>query len=79
MLIPYQQLNPTTLQALIESFVLREGTDYGDTELALADKVALVLTQIQAGTVVICYSEQEESVDLLHVRDYRRLYPTDLS
>lgn len=79
MLIPYQQLNPTTLQALIEAFVLREGTDYGDTELALADKVALVLTQIQAGTVVICYSEQEESVDLLNLSDYRRLYPADLA
>ena len=77
MLIPYQQLNPTTLQALIEAFVLREGTDYSDTELALADKVALVLTQIQAGTVVICYSEQEESVDLLNLSDYRRLYPAD--
>jgi hypothetical protein len=73
MLIPYQQLAPTTLEALIEAFVLREGTDYGDAELSLADKVALVLRQIQQGDVVICYSEQEETVDLLTVRDYRKL------
>lgn len=73
MLIPYQDLNPDTLQALIEAFVLREGTDYGDSDLSLAEKVALVQTQLQRGTVVICYSEQEESVDLLHAQDYKRL------
>ncbi len=73
MLIPYQQLAPTTLEALIEAFVLREGTDYGDTELSLADKVALVLRQIQQGDVVICYSEQAETVDLLTASDYRKL------
>lgn len=76
MLIPYQQLAPTTLEALIEAFVLREGTDYGDAELSLADKVALVLRQIQQGDVVICYSEQEETVDLLTARDYRKLAAT---
>jgi uncharacterized protein YheU (UPF0270 family) len=73
MLIPYQDLNPDTLQALIEAFVLREGTDYGDSDLSLAEKVALVQTQLQRGTVVICYSEQEESVDLLNSQDYKRL------
>ena len=72
MLIPYQQLNPETLQALIEAFVLREGTDYGDSDLSLAEKVALVQTQIERGSVVICYSEQEESVDLLNESDYKR-------
>ncbi|MBU2427710.1 MAG: YheU family protein [Gammaproteobacteria bacterium] len=72
MLIPYQQLNPDTLQALIEAFVLREGTDYGDSELSLAEKVAMVMSQIQRGSVVICYSEEEESVDLLNERDYKK-------
>ena len=73
MLIPYQELNSDTLDALIEAFVLREGTDYGDSELSLEQKVAMVRTQIQRGTVVICYSEQEESVDLLTAQDYQRL------
>lgn len=72
MLIPYQQLNPDTLQALIEAFVLREGTDYGDSELSLAEKVAIVMSQIQRGSVVICYSEEEESVDLLNEHDYKK-------
>ena len=39
MLIPFQQLNPDTLNALIEAFVLREGTDYGDSDISLSGKV----------------------------------------
>ncbi len=65
MLIPWQQLNADTLQRLIESYVLREGTDYGDEEIALADKTAAVRQQIQQGQVLILYSELHESVDLL--------------
>ena len=30
MIIPWQQLPAATLDSLIESFVLREGTDYGE-------------------------------------------------
>lgn len=73
MLIPFQQLNPDTLNALIEAFVLREGTDYGDSDISLQDKVQMVLQQLQQGKVVIVYSEQEESVDLMTERDYRQL------
>lgn len=32
MIIPWQQLTADTLNNLIESFVLREGTDYGKDE-----------------------------------------------
>ena len=40
MLIPWQDLSPETLENLIESFVLREGTDYGEHERTLEQKVA---------------------------------------
>ena len=36
-------LEPDTLRAVIESFVLREGTDYGEHETSLEAKVAQVL------------------------------------
>ena len=35
MLIPWQALEPDTLNNLIEYFVLREGTDYGEQEVSL--------------------------------------------
>ncbi len=77
MLIPWQQLNSETLQRLIESYVLREGTDYGDEEVSLADKAKAVLQQIQQGQVLILYSELHESVDLLTRQQYQHLLQND--
>ena len=38
MIIPWQSLKEETLINLIESFILREGTDYGAEELSLSEK-----------------------------------------
>ena len=64
MIIPYQELDKHTLQNLIKEFVLREGTDYGETEVSLDTKVNQVLEQIKSGKLVITYSEEYESVDI---------------
>lgn len=37
MLVPYQDLAPETLDSLIESIVLRDGTDYGEVEMSLTE------------------------------------------
>lgn len=55
MLIPHTALSESTLQNLLEEFVTREGTDYGLQAFSLADKVAQVLRQLEAGRVVIIY------------------------
>ena len=65
MLIPYQSLDSETLYNLIESFILREGTDYGEAEISLYDKSQKVLLQIKNGEVLILYSELSESVTLI--------------
>jgi hypothetical protein len=38
MIIPYHSLDAATLQAIIEAFVLQEGTEYGVSEISLAQK-----------------------------------------
>jgi len=65
MIVPWQELQEDTLTNLIEHFVLREGTDYGEQEFALADKVAQVRRQLQTGEVVIVYSELHESINIV--------------
>ncbi|WP_415905129.1 YheU family protein [Neptuniibacter sp. QD48_55] len=57
MIIPYQELEPDTLTALIEEFVSRDGTDYGEYEFSLSDKVGQVKSLLQSGQVVILFSE----------------------
>jgi uncharacterized protein YheU (UPF0270 family) len=65
MLIPWQELPPETLDNLIESFVLREGTDYGEHERSLKDKVADVKRQLQNGEAVLIWSELHETVNIM--------------
>lgn len=65
MLIPYQSLDNETLYNLIEAFILREGTDYGELEVSLKEKTEKVLLQIKNGDVLILYSELNESVTLI--------------
>ena len=62
--VPVSELAAATLQALIESFVLREGTDYGPQELPLATKVAQVMRQLQRGEARIVFDPATESVDI---------------
>lgn len=65
MLIPYQSIDNETLYNLVESFILREGTDYGEIEVSLKEKSEKVLLQIKSGEVLILYSELSESITLI--------------
>jgi uncharacterized protein YheU (UPF0270 family) len=58
-------LEPDTLRAVIESFVLREGTDYGANETSLEDKVAQVLKQLRRGDAHISFDPATESVNIV--------------
>jgi uncharacterized protein YheU (UPF0270 family) len=73
LLIPYQELSADTLDGLIEAFVLREGTEYGEQDISLNDKVAQVKLQLQADQLVILYSELHESVDIITKQQWRQL------
>ncbi|MBN4835512.1 YheU family protein [Enterobacter hormaechei] len=65
MIIPWQDLSPETLDNLIESFVLREGTDYGEHERSLEQKVIDVKRQLKSGDVVLVWSELHETVNIM--------------
>ena len=70
MIIPWQQLDETTLNNLIEYYVLREGTDYGEHEVSLDNKVEHVRQQLQSGDVVLVYSELHETVNLMSKQQF---------
>ncbi|MFC0140268.1 YheU family protein [Erwinia mallotivora] len=65
MIIPWQELETETLNNLIESFVLREGTDYGEHERSLAQKVEDVRRQLSHGEAVLVWSELHETVNIM--------------
>jgi hypothetical protein len=63
--VPYTELAPDLLHAVIESYVLREGTDYGEKEFSLQDKVAHVIKQLKRGDAQIVFDPETESVSIV--------------
>jgi uncharacterized protein YheU (UPF0270 family) len=59
------ELKPDTLRAVIESFVLREGTDYGMHETSFEAKVAEVLIQLRRGDAHITFDPATGSVNVV--------------
>jgi uncharacterized protein YheU (UPF0270 family) len=64
--IPMEKLSPDVLDALIEEFVSRDGTDLSEAHA----KIAQVRKQLQSGAVVIVYDEAAESANIVP-KDYR--------
>ena len=71
-IIPPDRLDADLLEALIETFILQEGTDYGEYEAALTSKVKQVRGQIDKGDVVITYDEESETCNLMTKGEYSR-------
>jgi len=63
--IPHRELSPEALRGVMESFVLREGTDYGEREVSLEQKVAQVLRQLERGEARIIFDATLQSVAIV--------------
>jgi uncharacterized protein len=62
--VPYGELSAQLLNAVAESFVLREGTDYGEKEYSLEEKVARVIGQLKRGEATILFDPESASVTI---------------
>jgi uncharacterized protein len=63
--VPYTELAQELLHAVVESYVLREGTDYGEREFSLPEKVAHVISQLKRGEARIVFDPDTESVSII--------------
>ena len=63
--IPYRELSERALRGVVEGFVLREGTDYGDIHHSLEDKVQQVLRQLERHEARIIFDANSASVDIV--------------
>lgn len=70
--IPFKRLENDVLTAIIEEFVLREGTDYGARETDFETKVSQVRNQLESGDVLITYDPQTENCTLLTRQQFRQ-------
>ncbi|PKG82742.1 hypothetical protein CXF85_12485 [Colwellia sp. 75C3] len=65
MIIPLEQLSHEILTAIIEDFILREGTEYGAEDVSKEAKIGQVKKQLEQGHAVLVYSELHESINIL--------------
>ena len=68
---PWHQLAPATLDSLIESLEGRDGTENGEHERSLEQKVADVKRQLQNGEVLLVWSELHETVNIMPRNQFR--------
>ncbi len=72
MIIPLEQLPAETVTAIIEEFILREGTEYGAEDVSKADKIAQVKQQLKQGTALLVFSELHQSVNILPADQFQQ-------
>lgn len=65
--IDLELLSEEALQGVLESFVLREGTDYGEVEWTFEQKVAQLRAALQRGEAQIMFDPATESVTIAPV------------
>ncbi|MEP7242995.1 MAG: YheU family protein [Gammaproteobacteria bacterium] len=70
--IPHTELSADALKGLIESFVLREGTEYGEKDFSLEQKFAHVIRQLEKREAEIVFDPNTESVNIVVVANRAR-------
>jgi uncharacterized protein YheU (UPF0270 family) len=65
MVVPHTELSADALRGVIESFVLREGTDYGERDVTFESKVAQVMRQLERREAEIVFDPDSESIDIV--------------
>ena len=65
MIIPYTQLDPDVLAAVLQDIVTRDGTDYGEKEITIEQKINQVRQALRNGQCFVVYDSISESVGML--------------
>ena len=68
MRVPHTQLPPDVLQRVLEDFVTRGGTDDGQIDATLEQRVAQVLAQLVRGEAALDWDAETESINIIPVR-----------
>ncbi len=77
--VPPARLDPGVLQSLLQEYASRDGTDYGERELSLADKERELRRQMNDGALMLLYDSETETWDLLDSDQARSLLDAELS
>jgi uncharacterized protein len=70
--VPMDKLSEDVVQSLIEEFILREGTDYGASEVSLEKKKEQVSQQLENDDIKIVFDPNTDSVTLMTAHQFAK-------
>ena len=68
-IIPVNKLSPEALQGVIEEFISRDGTDYGEIEASLETNFRQVKYKLENGLAVLIFDDETETTNIFLADD----------
>jgi uncharacterized protein YheU (UPF0270 family) len=63
-IIPVNRLSPKALQGVIEEFISRDGTDYGEIEASRETRFRQVKHKLERGLAVLVFDDETETTNI---------------
>jgi len=63
-IIPVDRLSPEALKGVIEEFISREGTDYGEKEVSQETSFKQVKHRLEKGSAVLVFDDESETTNI---------------
>ena len=63
-IVPVNKLSPEALQGVIEEFISRDGTDYGEKEASQETKFSQVIHKLEKGSAVLVFDDETETTNI---------------
>ena len=67
--IPVNKISPEALQGVIEEFISRAGTDYGEVEASQETKFRQVKQKLDNGLAVLIFDDKTETTNIFLAND----------
>jgi uncharacterized protein len=62
--IPVNKLSPEALRGVIEEFISRDGTDYGEMEVPMETKLGQVKCKLESGLAILIFDDEAETTNI---------------
>lgn len=75
--VPYERINPETLQNMLSEYVSREWSELADGGFTHKDKIRQVKQQLQEGNAKVLFDFKNNSWNIMSVNEIRRVGGAD--
>ncbi len=62
--IPVSKLSPEALRGVIEEFISRDGTDYGEIEVPMETKFRQAKYKLESGLAILVFDDESETTNI---------------